>query len=108
MKNNIGAMMKQAQMMQQRMQDMQNQLERVEITGSSGGGLVHVTMTGKGIIRHVKLDPSLFKQEEKEIVEDLICAACNDAKNKVEQHVSQEMSKITGGLQLPPGFKMPF
>ncbi|HMS44810.1 MAG TPA: YbaB/EbfC family nucleoid-associated protein, partial [Alphaproteobacteria bacterium] len=51
---------------------------------------------------------SLFKQEEKEIVEDLICAACNDAKNKVEQHVSQEMSKITGGLQLPPGFKMPF
>ena len=108
MKNNIGAMMKQAQMMQQRMQDVQNQLEKVEISGSSGGGLVQVTLTGKGNARQIKIDPSLFKGEEKEIVEDLICAAFNDAKNKVEQHASQEMSKITGGLNLPAGFKMPF
>jgi hypothetical protein len=105
---NIGQIMKQAQQMQAKMAEMQSELERVEITGSSGGGMVSVTLTGKGDMRAVKIDPKLVDPAEVEVLEDLIVAAFGDAKAKVEQHVSSEMAKLTGGMQLPPGLKLPF
>jgi DNA-binding YbaB/EbfC family protein len=105
---NLGNMMKQAQQMQQRMADMQAQLDTVEMTGAAGAGMVEVTLTGKGDLRKIHLDKSLLDPEEVEVLEDLILAAFNDAKQKVEQHVSTEMGKLTGGMQLPPGFKLPF
>lgn len=100
-------MMKQAQQMQTKMAEMQEQLAAVEIKGSSGAGLVEVTLNGKGDVRAVRIDPSLMSGDV-EIVEDLIMAAHNDAKSKVEQHTSEEMKKLTGGLELPPGMKLPF
>jgi DNA-binding YbaB/EbfC family protein len=105
---NLGNMMKQAQQMQQRMAEMQAQLDTVEMTGGAGAGMVQVTLTGKGDLKQIKLDRSLMDPEEVEVLEDLIRAAFNDAKQKVELHMSTEMGKLTGGLQLPPGFKMPF
>jgi hypothetical protein len=105
---NLGQMMKQAQQMQQRMAELQDELEKVEITGSAGGGMVQVTMTGKGMLRSVRIDPKLVVPNETEMLEDLIVAAGNDAKTKVEAHMQEEMQKVTGGLQLPPGFKLPF
>ena len=105
---NLGQMMKQAQQMQQRMAELQEELEKVEITGSAGGGMVQVTMTGKGMLRSVRIDPKLVVPNETEMLEDLIVAAGNDAKSKVEAHMQAEMQKVTGGLQLPPGFKLPF
>ena len=105
---NLGQMLKQAQAMQARMAELQSQLEQVEMTGGAGGGMVSVTVNGKGEARQVKIDPSLVNPEEIEVLEDLIVAAFNDAKAKVETHVAQEMSKLTGGLNLPPGMKMPF
>jgi DNA-binding YbaB/EbfC family protein len=105
---NLGQMLKQAQAMQARMAELQSQLEQVEMTGAAGGGMVSVTVNGKGEARQVKIDPSLADPEEIEVLEDLIVAAFNDAKAKVEAHVSQEMSKLTGGLNLPGGMKMPF
>lgn len=105
---NIGQMMKQAQEMQAKMGEMQAQLSRVEMTGSSGGGLVQVTMTGKGEMRAVKIDPSLVEPDGVEVLEDLVLAAANDARAKVDAHAAEEMQKLTGGLALPPGFKLPF
>jgi DNA-binding YbaB/EbfC family protein len=105
---NLGNMMKQAQQMQQRMQEMQAALDLVEMQGASGGGLVKVTVNGKGDLKHVNLDKSLMDPEETEVLEDLIVAAFADAKAKVELHVSTEMAKVTGGLKLPPGIKLPF
>ena len=105
---NLGQMLKQAQAMQARMAELQSQLEQVEMTGSAGGGMVSVTVNGKGEARQVKIDASLVDPEETEVLEDLIVAAFNDAKAKVEAHVSQEMSKLTGGLNLPGGMKLPF
>jgi len=105
---NLGNMMKQAQQMQQRMQEMQAQLDQVEMEGASGGGLVKVTVSGKGDLKRISLDKSLMDPEETEVLEDLIIAAFTDAKAKVESHVSSEMSKVTGGLKLPPGMKLPF
>ena len=105
---NLGQMMKQAQQMQAKMAEMQAQLETVEMTGASGGGLVQVTVGGKGDLRRVKLDKSLIDPNEVEVLEDLIVAAFNEAKTRVEAHVAQEMAKVTGGLQLPPGMKLPF
>jgi DNA-binding YbaB/EbfC family protein len=78
------------------------------MTGSAGGGMVSVTVNGKGEARQVKIDPSLVDPEETEVLEDLIVAAFNDAKAKVEAHVAEEMSKLTGGLNLPGGMKLPF
>jgi hypothetical protein len=78
------------------------------VTGASGGGLVQVTLTGKGDARGVKIDPSLVKEGEAEVLEDLIVAALNDAKAKVEARVAEEMKKVTGGMNLPPGMKLPF
>jgi DNA-binding YbaB/EbfC family protein len=105
---NLGQMMKQAQQMQERMAEMQAQLERVEMTGAAGGGLVQVTVGGKGDLRHVKIDKSLLVPDEVEVLEDLLVAAFADAKTRVESHVAEEMAKLTGGLKLPPGFKLPF
>ena len=105
---NLGQMMKQAQQMQSRMAELQAQLETVEMTGASGGGLVQVTLSGKGEMKKIKIDKSLIDPNETEVLEDLILAAFNDAKSRVEAHVAGEMSKLTGGLQLPPGMKLPF
>ena len=105
---NFGNLMKQAQEMQTKMQEMQDRLAEVDVQGSAGAGMVTVTMNGKGEMRGVKIDPSLFNGEDAEVVEDLIVAACNDAKAKAEIYSQEEMSKITGGLNLPPGMKLPF
>lgn len=105
---NLGNLMKQAQEMQTKMQEMQESLADFEISGASGGGMVSVTLNGKGEMRQVKIDPSLFNSEDAEVVEDLIVAAFSDAKVKVEAHAQEEMSKVTGGLNLPPGMKLPF
>jgi len=105
---NLGQMMKQAQEMQTRMAELQARLAEVEMTGQSGGGLVQVTLNGKGDMKKVKIDKSLMLPDETEVLEDLIVAATNDAKARVEAHVAEEMSKLTGGLKLPPGMKLPF
>ncbi len=105
---NLGDMMKQVQAMQSRMAEMQAKLEQATVTGQSGGGLVKVTLSGKGAMTGVVIDPSLLKPEEKEILEDLILAAHTDAKNKSEAMMAEEMKSVTGGLPLPPGFKLPF
>jgi hypothetical protein len=105
---NLGQMMKQAQEMQQKMGEMQERLAQAEIDGQSGGGLVKVTMSGKGDVKAVSIDPSLAKPEEIEVLEDLVLAAVNDARAKVEQTAGEQMKEITGGLDLPGGFKLPF
>ena len=105
---NLSQMMKQAQQMQARMAELQARLDQTEVTGQSGGGLVQATLTGKGQLRHIKIDPSLVKPEEVEVIEDLVVAAVNDARQRVDAMVAEEMSKLTGGLQLPPGMKLPF
>lgn len=105
---NLSQMMKQAQEMQAKMQAMQEQLEQTEVTGSSGGGMVTITLTGKGNFRKVKIDPSLVDPDDVEMLEDLIAAAFNDAKGKVEALLADKMAEVTGGLQLPPGMKFPF
>ena len=105
---NLGQMMKQAQQMQSRMAEMQAALDQVEITGAAGGGMVTVTMSGKGELRKVKIDPKLVDPSDVEVLEDLIVAAGNDAKQKVEAHVAEKMKELTGGLSLPPGLKLPF
>ena len=105
---NLGQMMKQAQQMQAKMAEMQARLDQVEMTGAAGAGMVQVTLTGKGEMRKITIDKSLVDANEVEVLEDLIVAAFNDAKQRVESHVAEEMSKLTGGLKLPPGMKLPF
>ena len=105
---NIGNMMKQAQQMQKKMSEIQEKLNSIEVEGSSGGGLIKVISTAKGEIKRISIDESLMKQEEKEIAEDLIVAAINDAKQKGEAATQEEMKKVTGGISLPPGMKLPF
>lgn len=107
MKGGMAGLMKQAQMMQEKMQKMQEDLANAEVTGESGAGMVKVVMTGRHDVRRVNLDDSLL-QEDKEILEDLIAAAVNDAVRKIEKANQDAMSGMTAGLQLPPGFKMPF
>lgn len=104
---NIGQLMKQAQQMQQKMAEMQQKMEQTEIIGSAGAGLVNVTINGKSEMRGLKIDPSLVDPQEIEVLEDLIVAAFNDAKAKLETQMSEEMSKITGGMGIP-GMKLPF
>ena len=108
MMKNLGQMMKQAQEVQSKMQEMQDRLAEAELTGASGGGMVSSTMTGKGEVRRVDIDPSLVVADDKEVLEDLIAAAVNDAKQKVDAFTQEETQKIMGGLQLPPGVKLPF
>jgi DNA-binding YbaB/EbfC family protein len=103
---NFGQMMKQAQELQGRMAEMQAEMERTMIEGRSGGGMVAVTLTGKGDMAGVKIDPNLLKSEEAEILEDLLIAAHNDAKLKVEEAMKEKMKSLTGGLPLPPGLKL--
>ena len=105
---NLGQMLKQAQAVQSKMTEMQDKLAAVEVTGASGGGMVKVTLNGKNEMRGVKIDPSLIDPKDAEMLEDLIVAAFNDAKGKVDAYAAEEMAKITGGLQLPPGVKLPF
>ncbi|HXG79685.1 MAG TPA: YbaB/EbfC family nucleoid-associated protein [Methyloceanibacter sp.] len=103
---NLAEMMKQAQALQSRMADLQAELDRTQIEGRSGGGMVVVTLTGKGEMAGVKIDPSLLKPGEREILEDLIVAAHNDARIKVEEAMKEKMKGLTGGLPLPPGLKL--
>ena len=105
---NIGNMMKQAQQFQKKMAEVQEKLNSIEVEGVSGGGLVKVTATAKGEIKRIKQDDSIIKIEEKEITEDLIVAAINDAKQKGEIASQEEMKNLTGGLPIPPGMKLPF
>jgi len=102
----LGGLMAQAQQMQQKVKELQEQLERLEIVGSSGAGMVKVTVNGRGATLRVEIDASLFKPDDKGVVEDLIVAAANDARTKVEETVQEQMKQITGGLPLPPGFKL--
>jgi hypothetical protein len=104
---NLGQMMKQAQQIQTKMQEMQEKLAEMEMSGSSGAGMVTVTLNGKGEMRRVKIDPSLFNSNDAEVVEDLIVAAFSDAKKKLDVVLAEEMSKVTGGLNLPPGMTLP-
>ena len=105
---NLGQMMKQAQEMQAKMQEMQSKLADIEVSGQSGAGMVSVTLNGKGDLKKVKLDKSIVDPQDVEVLEDLLVAAFNDAKVKVEQQVADETAKMMGGLKLPPGMKLPF
>ena len=105
---NLGALMKQAQEMQEKVGEMQERLSDIEVEGSSGAGLVKVMLSGKHVMRSIKIEQSLLRPDELEVLEDLIVAATNDAQGRMEARMQDEMTKVTGGLQLPPGFKMPF
>jgi nucleoid-associated protein EbfC len=105
---NLGGLMKQAAQMQSRMQEMQAKLETMEMDGEAGAGLVRVTLNGKGDLRKIHIDPKLLDPADTEMLEDLMVAAHRDAKAKIEAAMASEMQKITGGLQLPPGMKLPF
>lgn len=101
-------MLKQAQELQKKMADAQKKVEELEAEGSSGGGLVKVRVNGKNITTSISIDDSLISKDEKEILEDLIMAALNDARENVQKKITEEMSSLTGGLKLPPGMKLPF
>lgn len=103
----LGDMMKQAQEMQQKVQQLQEDIAAAEVTGEAGAGLVKVTMTGRHDVKSIYIDDSLMK-EGKEIIEDLIAAAVNDAVRRVENNQKDRMSELTAGMPLPPGFKFPF
>lgn len=107
MKGGLGNLMKQAQKMQADMQKAQEELARAEIDGESGGGLVKVTMNGRHEMRRISIDDSLMG-DDKEMLEDLIAAACNDAVHKIEERTQEQMAGMTAGLNLPPGMKLPF
>jgi nucleoid-associated protein EbfC len=107
MRGNINNLMKQAQAMQANMQKAQTEIATIEVIGESGGGMVKVTMTGKHEVKRVQIEPSVIS-EDREMLEDLIAAATNDAVHKVEARVQEKMSSLTAGLNLPPGMKLPF
>ncbi|KAE9527977.1 MULTISPECIES: YbaB/EbfC family nucleoid-associated protein [Testudinibacter] len=106
-KGGLGNLMKQAQQMQERMQKMQEEVAKLEVTGESGAGLVKVTVNGAHNCRRIEIDPSLM-EDDKEMLEDLVAAAFNDAVRRAEELQKEKMSSVTSGMQLPPGFKMPF
>lgn len=108
MKGNIGNMMKQAQMMQANLQRAQQEIANLQVTGEAGGGMAKVTMTGKHQVLRVALDASIVSADDKDMLEDLVAAAVNDAVQKVERATQEKMSSVMGGMNLPPGFKMPF
>ena len=107
MKGGMGGLMKQAQQMQEKMQAMQEEVANSEVTGESGAGLVKVVMTGRHDVKSVTLDDSLMS-EDKDLLEDLLAAAVNDAVRKVESVNKEKMASVTGGLNLPPGMNLPF
>jgi len=104
----MAGMMKKAQEMQTKMADMQAELENISVTGESGAGLVKATASAKGVITALDIDPSIFHPDEKEVVEDLILAAIKDAQTRAQDKMQEEMGKMTEGLGLPPGMKLPF
>lgn len=104
----IMGMMKKAQALQAKLQEAQDELGRVEVEGSAGGGMVSVTLTAKGEVKAVRIDPSLLTPSDKEILEDLIIAAFSDAKAKADRAATEKMQELTAGLPLPPGMKAPF
>jgi DNA-binding YbaB/EbfC family protein len=106
-KGGMGNIMKQAQQMQERMQQTQEELAKLEVTGESGAGLVKVTMTCNHNVRRVDIDDSLM-EDDKDMIEDLVAAAMNDAVRRVQETSKEKMADVTGGMPLPPGFKMPF
>jgi DNA-binding YbaB/EbfC family protein len=101
-------MMKQAKVLQEKMQGLQAEIAALEATGIAGAGLVTVTVDGKGGLKAIKIDPSLAKPDEIEILEDLVIAAANDARGKAEAMAAEKMKALTAGLPLPPGFSLPF
>jgi DNA-binding YbaB/EbfC family protein len=105
---NINQLMKQAQQMQKKLADAQAQIEQLEVEGASGGGMVKVTITGKGRLKAIAIDPKIIDANEKEMLEDLIVAAINDANDKKEASSENMMSGVAGGMNLPAGFKLPF
>jgi nucleoid-associated protein EbfC len=107
MRGNIGNMMKQAQAMQENMQKAQAEIATIEVEGVAGGGMVKVTMNGKHEVKRVQLEPAVVG-EDRDMLEDLIAAAINDAVHKVESRVQEKMGSLMAGVQLPPGFKLPF
>jgi hypothetical protein len=106
-KGGMGNLMKQAQQMQEKMQKAQEELAKMEVVGQSGAGLVKVTMLGSHSVRRVEIDESLM-EDDKEMIEDLVAAAFNDAVRRVEEQNKEKMGALTGGMQLPPGMKLPF
>ncbi|QIE57643.1 YbaB/EbfC family nucleoid-associated protein [Pikeienuella piscinae] len=104
----IGKLMKQAQEMQSKMTEAQAELDSIEVTGEAGAGLVKAVASAKGALRSLSIDPSLFKPEDREVVEDLIVAAVQDAQEKASRRAAEEMGKLTEGMALPPGMKLPF
>lgn len=106
MKGNLAGLMQQAQKMQAEMQKAQEELARLTVTGEAAGGLVKVTMTGKHAVRRVEIDPSLL--EDREMLEDVVAAAINDAVNRVASTMQERLSEVTAGIPLPPGMKLPF
>ena len=106
MKGNLAGLMQQAQKMQQEMQKAQEELANLTVTGEAAGGLVKVTMTGKHAVRRVEIDPSLL--DDREMLEDIVTAAVNDAVNRVADQMQERMSEMTAGMPLPPGLKLPF
>ncbi|MEM6409523.1 MAG: YbaB/EbfC family nucleoid-associated protein [Pseudomonadota bacterium] len=104
----MAGMMKKAQEMQTKMAEMQEELESMTVTGESGAGLVKATSTAKGVITSLDIDPSIFHPDEKEVVEDLILAAIKDAQNRAQEKAAEEMGKLTEGMGLPAGMKLPF
>lgn len=105
---NMGEMMKKVQKMQAQMEEVQKNLETLEVEGMSGGGLIKMTANGKGTIKSVKIDPSVLDPQEVEVLEDLLVAAFLDTQSKAEAKAAEEMGKVTGGLKLPAGMKLPF
>jgi DNA-binding YbaB/EbfC family protein len=106
MNGNLAGLMQQAQKMQQEMQKAQEELANLTVTGEAGGGLAKVTMTGKHAVRRVEIDPSLL--DDREMLEDILTAAINDAVNRVAATMQERMSEVTSGIPLPPGMKLPF
>lgn len=107
MKGGMGNLMKQAQEMQEKMQRVQEEVAQAEVTGEAGAGMIKITMNGRHDVSKVEIDPSVM-EEDKELLEDLLAAAVNDAVRKVESSSRAKMEEVTSGLNLPPGFKMPF
>jgi DNA-binding YbaB/EbfC family protein len=108
MMGNMGNMMKKVQEMQNKMQEIQKELETKIVEANSGGGMVSITMNGKHQVQSINIDPSLLNESEKDVLEDLVKAALNQAKEKVDEMSAEEMKKVTGGLPIPPGMKLPF
>ena len=105
---NLAGLMKQASQMQKKMEEMQASLEGLEVEGTAGAGMVQVTLSGKGELRGLRIDPKLLDPNEAEMLQDLIVAAHAEARRKMEAAAAEEMQKVTGGLNLPPGMKLPF